>query len=287
MLFIFHFGWAKPVQVNPYNFKGISIKQGMMLVSLAGPGMNLLLAFIGMLLIRLLGPYQANEWTWITVQLLQPLVTINIILASLQPHPCTASGRFQDFGRVAAGQRHALHVCPGAIWHADTIALDRYRYGIQDFSAHCRVLYWLAECPGIFDLSLRSAPMPYVVALEAFHGPLDLLLYLIEENQLDIYDIPIATITDQYLAYLADTGDWDLDRLGEFMVMASYLLQLKSRMLLPRRHLPQYEPEEEYSRSQGELVQKLLSYKRFRQVAQYLARLEQGGSRTGLLSPGL
>jgi Zn-dependent protease len=87
MLFIFHFGWAKPVQVNPYNFKGISIKQGMMLVSLAGPGMNLLLAFIGMLLIRLLGPYQANEWIWITVQLLQPLVTINIILAAFNLIP--------------------------------------------------------------------------------------------------------------------------------------------------------------------------------------------------------
>ena len=99
--------------------------------------------------------------------------------------------------------------------------------------------------------------MPYVVALEAFHGPLDLLLYLIEENQLDIYDIPIAAITDQYLAYLADTGDWDLDRLGEFMVMASYLLQLKSRMLLPRRHLPQYEPEENTADPE-ELVQKLL-----------------------------
>ncbi|NLX87920.1 MAG: segregation/condensation protein A [Syntrophomonadaceae bacterium] len=118
--------------------------------------------------------------------------------------------------------------------------------------------------------------MPYVVALEAFHGPLDLLLYLIEENQLDIYDIPIAAITDQYLAYLADTGDWDLDRLGDFMVMASYLLQLKSRMLLPRRHLPQYEPEENTADPREELVQKLLSYKRFRQVAQYLARLEQG-----------
>ncbi|HCF50334.1 MAG TPA: chromosome segregation protein ScpA, partial [Syntrophomonas sp.] len=59
--------------------------------------------------------------------------------------------------------------------------------------------------------------MSYVVALEAFHGPLDLLLYLIEESQLDIYDIPIARITDQYLAYLADTGDWDLDRLGDFL----------------------------------------------------------------------
>jgi segregation and condensation protein A len=118
--------------------------------------------------------------------------------------------------------------------------------------------------------------MSYVVALEAFHGPLDLLLYLIEESQLDIYDIPIARITDQYLAYLADTGDWDLDRLGDFLVMASYLLQLKSRMLLPKNPLKPQQAEESEADPREELVQKLLSYKRYRQVAHYLARREQG-----------
>ncbi len=118
--------------------------------------------------------------------------------------------------------------------------------------------------------------MPYVVALEAFHGPLDLLLYLIEENQLDIYDIPIARITDQYMAYLSDTGDWDLDRLGDFLVMASYLMQLKSRLLLPKSPLERQEPEESDIDPREELVRKLLSYKRYRQVANYLAAMEQG-----------
>lgn len=118
--------------------------------------------------------------------------------------------------------------------------------------------------------------MPYMVALEAFHGPLDLLLYLIEESQLDIYDIPIATITDQYLAYLADTGDWDLERLGDFLVMASYLMQLKSRMLLPRSPLQRDDPEDSSIDPREELVQKLLAYKRYRQVAKYLAAMEQG-----------
>lgn len=118
--------------------------------------------------------------------------------------------------------------------------------------------------------------MPYMVALEAFHGPLDLLLYLIEESQLDIYDIPIARITDQYLAYLADTGDWDLERLGDFLVMASYLMQLKSRMLLPKSPLERDDPEDSGVDPREELVQKLLSYKRYRQVAKYLAAMEQG-----------
>ncbi len=117
--------------------------------------------------------------------------------------------------------------------------------------------------------------MSYVVKLEAFHGPLDLLLYLIEENQLDIYDIPIARITDQYLAYLQLTGNWDLDRLGDFLIMASYLLRLKSRLLLPQRPLEEEDPCAGPDPHE-ELTQKLLAYKNYRQIAQYLAGLEQG-----------
>lgn len=119
--------------------------------------------------------------------------------------------------------------------------------------------------------------MAYLVKLEAFHGPLDLLLYLIEEHQVDIYDIPIASITEQYLAYLTHTGDYDLDRLGDFLVMASYLLHLKSRMLLPRRPADLLDPDDE---AQGdpreELVKRLLAYKHYRQAARHLAALEQG-----------
>lgn len=87
MLFIFHFGWAKPVQVNPYNFKQISLKRGMMLVSLAGPGMNLLLALAGMIAVRLLLPFHSTEWGSITLQLMQPLISINIILAAFNLIP--------------------------------------------------------------------------------------------------------------------------------------------------------------------------------------------------------
>jgi len=87
MLFIFHFGWAKPVQVNPNNFKDVGYKKGMMLVSLAGPMMNLFLAFVGMLALRFILPYQFTEWGSITASLLSPLITINIILAAFNLIP--------------------------------------------------------------------------------------------------------------------------------------------------------------------------------------------------------
>lgn len=85
MLLFFHFGWAKPVQVNPYNFKKVSVKKGMMLVSLAGPAMNILLAIGALVILRLLGENASNT----LLMLLVPLVQINIILAvfNLLPIP--------------------------------------------------------------------------------------------------------------------------------------------------------------------------------------------------------
>lgn len=87
MLLIFKFGWAKPVQVNPLNFKNVSYKKGMMMVSLAGPGMNMLLALVSMLLLKLLIPYQSSQWIALFVPLLTPLVYINLILAAFNLIP--------------------------------------------------------------------------------------------------------------------------------------------------------------------------------------------------------
>lgn len=81
MLLFFHFGWAKPVQVNPYRFKNVGVKKGMMLVALAGPVMNLLLAFLSMVVLRLIVPYQGAEWFTYVILLLQPLIWINLFLA--------------------------------------------------------------------------------------------------------------------------------------------------------------------------------------------------------------
>lgn len=106
--------------------------------------------------------------------------------------------------------------------------------------------------------------MTYVVDLEAFHGPMDLLLYLIEKDEINIYDIPIASISDQYISYLSGGNINDLDNLGDFLLMASYLLNLKSRMLLPKPVVEINTEEAEEIDPREELVQRLLDYKGIR-----------------------
>ncbi|MGH7899274.1 MAG: segregation and condensation protein A [Candidatus Binatia bacterium] len=103
--------------------------------------------------------------------------------------------------------------------------------------------------------------------LAIFEGPLDLLLHLIKKNEVDVYDIPIATITDQYLAYLDLLEQLNLDLAGEYLVMAATLTQIKSRMLLP----PVEGEEEEEEDPRLELVQQLEEYQRFRAAARQLA----------------
>lgn len=96
--------------------------------------------------------------------------------------------------------------------------------------------------------------------LEAFEGPLDLLLHLIEKNKVDIYDIPISLITDQYLEYLKEMDKQDAEVTSEFLVMAATLLDIKAKMLLPK---PQ-DPEENEEDPRAELVQQLLEYKMYK-----------------------
>ena len=120
--------------------------------------------------------------------------------------------------------------------------------------------------------------MSYVVSLEAFHGPLDLLLYLIDKNQVDIYDIPLARISDQFIDYLQHSGQYELEIVGDFLVMASYLLQLKSRMLLPVSARQQDEMMEEEQDPQTELREKLLAYKKIKETAEFLAARAAGAA---------
>ena len=105
--------------------------------------------------------------------------------------------------------------------------------------------------------------MAIPVKLPVFEGPLDLLLHLIDKNKIDIYDIPIVEITDQYLEYIHQMEREDLDIMSEFMVMAATLLDIKCRMLLPKE--VNEEGEEEDPRA--ELVQKLLEYKMFKYMS--------------------
>lgn len=114
--------------------------------------------------------------------------------------------------------------------------------------------------------------MSYKVKLELFEGPLDLLLYLIKKEEVDIADIPIAKITEQYLQYLEAMQLLDLDVAGEFLVMAAELMRIKSRMLLPPEEQLAEEAEEEDPRA--ELVRRLLEYQKFKEAARRLGNLE-------------
>lgn len=120
--------------------------------------------------------------------------------------------------------------------------------------------------------------MPYKVKLEVFEGPLDLLLYLIKKEEINIYDIPIAKITEQYLEYLNLMQLLDLKLAGEFLVMASTLLQIKSKMLLPPEEREPIE-EEEQEDPRAELVRRLLEYKKFKEAAARLEELEKEQAR--------
>lgn len=118
--------------------------------------------------------------------------------------------------------------------------------------------------------------MALSVKLQAFEGPLDLLLHLIEKNKIDIYDIPIVEITAQYLDYIKDMETEDMNVMSEFLVMAATLLDIKCRMLLPKE--VNEEGEEEDPRA--ELVQKLLEYKMYKYMSYELRDRQVDAART-------
>lgn len=120
--------------------------------------------------------------------------------------------------------------------------------------------------------------MTYNIKLDVFEGPLDLLLHLIKENEMDIYDIPIATITEQYLDYLNLIQTFNLEVAGEYLVMASTLTYIKSRMLLPK-HEREDEEGEEGEDPREELIAKLIEYKKYKEAALALRDREMAQSR--------
>jgi segregation and condensation protein A len=112
--------------------------------------------------------------------------------------------------------------------------------------------------------------MNYKIHLDKFEGPLDLLLYLIKKNDIDICDIPIAVITDQYMEYIAMMKMLDLDVVGDFLVMAATLMQIKSKMLLP----PDPLAGPEVIDPRQDLVDRLKEYEQFKQIAEGLKSKE-------------
>ncbi len=112
--------------------------------------------------------------------------------------------------------------------------------------------------------------MEYKVVLEAFEGPLDLLMHLIEKEKVDIYDIPIARITDQYIEYIQGMQSLDLNLTSEFLVMAATLLEIKSKMLLPKSSREDEQLEIEEVDPREELIRRLIEYKKFKAAADSL-----------------
>lgn len=116
--------------------------------------------------------------------------------------------------------------------------------------------------------------MNYEVELEVYRGPLDLLLYLIQESEIAIYDIPISLILEKYLEHLERMKSLDINLAGEFLVMASTLMEIKSKTLLPAEERP---PEEEGD-PRADLVRQLLAYRRFKEAASRLSGLAEARS---------
>lgn len=113
----------------------------------------------------------------------------------------------------------------------------------------------------------------YEVKLEAFEGPLDLLLHLINRMEIDIYDIPVADITDQYMHYIHAMQQIELDVASEYLVMAATLLEMKSSMLLPNQTIE--DPEDEWEEDpRDQLLERLLEYRKYKEAAEHLKERE-------------
>jgi segregation and condensation protein A len=124
----------------------------------------------------------------------------------------------------------------------------------------------------------------YEIKLESFQGPLDLLLFLIKRDEIDIYDIPIAKITEQYLEYLNLMEELNLEMAAEFLLMAASLIQIKLRMLLPADREGEEEAGDDDPRAG--LVQQLLEYQKYKKASIYLRQREEEGSAIYFRRPG-
>ena len=115
--------------------------------------------------------------------------------------------------------------------------------------------------------------MVYKVRLQAFEGPFDLLVYLIEQNRMSVYDIKVSEITSQYMEYIREAERYDVELAQEFMVMAAELIEIKSRMLLPSAQ-PET-PDEQMEDPRSSLVARILEYKQFKELADFLKEQEE------------
>lgn len=117
--------------------------------------------------------------------------------------------------------------------------------------------------------------MSYTIILPVFEGPLDLLLHLIKVNKLDIYDIPIVKVTEQYVDYLESMKELNIEIASEFLIMAATLIHIKSRLLLPAIEDDEEETEEDTDDPRAELVEKLIEYQAIKDVSKSFREMEE------------
>jgi segregation and condensation protein A len=141
-----------------------------------------------------------------------------------------------------------------------------------------------APVPSVPPSDVAAPPeldLGYQVTLDSFSGPLDLLLFLVRRAEVDIADIPLATIADQFVAMLQATPDLDLDVAGDFILMAATLLELKSRLVMPPEEAKegdeQEQEDDEVIDPRAGLIRQLLAYRRFKEATQLLPELEEAG----------
>jgi segregation and condensation protein A len=260
----FAFGFAKPVPVNPLRLRSYARCWGrpfadMIWVGLVGPAVNLAIA--GLLVLLVLSGVLPTESRAgrVVVDLVYWVILFNLLigLVNLLPVPPF------DGSRLIIGllpERYAIRI------------LRHELFVLAAFIAALALAAVLAG--GLVKLLLPPLTRDdYRVELEIFEGPLDLLLYLIRKDEVNIHDIPISRITEQYVEYLELMKMLDLNIAGEFILMAATLMHIKSRMLLPPAERPEEEGEPEAD-PRLELVRQLLEYKRFKEVAHDLHRLE-------------
>ena len=271
----FIFGWAKPVPVNPANYR--DPRWGDVRVSLAGIVTNLGQAVAFTLLRGILAAGRGTTGRSGTrrcgsVQLRHPHQPHPGLL---QPDPDPAPGRLPrplppaapEVGAALPGvralraHRHHGAALPGAGRLLDAPVPGRARHARRH----------LVHAP--VDLSTRSPLLPreadfFTVDLDRFQGPLDLLLHLIRQQDIDVFDIPISKITEQFLKAIRGIGADQLDHAGEFLEMAATLVRIKAQMLLPRHE------DDEDQDPRAELVRRLLEYEQIREISHRLSSAE-------------
>ena len=174
----------------------------------------------------------------------------------------------------AAANAEAMALVAELVPVGSQLGALRARFGEQPPSARLQGEFPFAVVEGrtvtTLPTDLYIPPEALEVFLEAFEGPLDLLLYLIRRQNLDILDIKVAEITEQYMRYVALMKALRLELAAEYLVMAAMLAEIKSRMLLPR---PRVEEGEESDDPRADLIRRLMEYERYKQVAEAIDQL--------------